>query len=162
MSHRSLILHIDGIEGDCCHPQYVGWMNVLWFSFGGTGEFGQNRPAHSASMTMFAGRISPTLQLACLRGDRFKTACFVALSPSGDTERFHGAMEGVWITGFQYQGEAMDRPIHSLELTFSGMETKAYAAATPPRPPGATLPPVRFHPRKFGRSDRLNRGSGRR
>jgi type VI protein secretion system component Hcp len=144
MPHRGLILHIDGIEGDCRHPRYGGWINILWFSFGGSGEFGQNRPAHSASMTMHAGRISPRLQIACLRGDRFKFASFVALSPSGDAERFHGAMEAVRVSGFQYQGEAMDRPIHSLELTYLAMGSKAQAAVTPSQSEVGTLPTVRL------------------
>src|SRR5262245_59695490 len=122
--NSGLILQIDGIEGDCRHPRYGGWMNVLWFSFGGAGEFGQNRPTHVASMKMLVGRISTTLQVACLRGDRFRSASLVALHPSGVTERFHGAMEDVRITGFQYEGYALDRAIHSLELTYHVMESR--------------------------------------
>jgi type VI protein secretion system component Hcp len=148
MTNPGLLLQIDGIDGDCRHPRYGGWMNVLWFSFGGAGEFGQNRPAHSASMKMFAGRISPFLQIACLRGDRFRFASLVALNLSGEAERFHGAMEDVRITGFQYQGEVMERPIHSLELTFFSMEPREMmdVAPTTPRPatpPRPAMPPVR-------------------
>jgi type VI protein secretion system component Hcp len=136
MTNPGLLLNIDGIDGDCRHPRYGGWMNVLWFSFGGAGEFGQNRPAHSASLKMFAGRISPVLQIACLRGDRFRSASLVALNLSGEAERFRGAMEDVRITGFQYQGEVMDRPIHSLELAFFSMESRETSDVTPtsPRP----------------------------
>jgi type VI protein secretion system component Hcp len=162
MPQRGLILHIDGIDGDCRHPRYGGWINVLWFSFGGSGEFGQNRPAHSASMTMFAGRISPRLQIACLRGDRFRSASFVALSPSGETERFHGAMEAVRVSGIQYQGEAMDQPIHSLELTYSIMEPKTQAAVMPSQSEGVTLPAVQLRHHDPDRCDGNVRGVGRR
>jgi hypothetical protein len=145
MRNAGLLLLIDGIDGDCRHPRYGGWMNVLWFSFGGAGEFGQNRPGHVATMTMFGRPVSARLQYACLRGDRFRSAAFVALNVAGDAERFHGAMDDVRITGFQYQGEAMDRPIHSLELTFFSMEprVRTEVTGTLPRPSGFNPPPVR-------------------
>jgi type VI protein secretion system component Hcp len=124
MQNPGLLLQIDGINGDCRHPLYPGWMNILWFSFGGAGEFGQNRPGHSASIQMFVGRVSTYLQIACLRGDRFRTASLVALNPSRTGERFHGAMDDVRISGFQYQGSSLDRAIHALEITYHGMELR--------------------------------------
>jgi hypothetical protein len=74
MSSRGLLLQIDDFHGDCRHPRYAGWIDLLWFSFGGKGEFGQYRPAQSASMKMSVGRTSTDLKLAYRRGDRFRSA----------------------------------------------------------------------------------------
>ena len=137
MNNPGLLLQIEGIDGDCRHPSYPGWMNVLWFSFGGAGEFGQNRPGHSVSIQMFVGRVSTFLQIACLRGDRFPSASLVALNPSRTGKRFHGLMDDVRISGFQYQGLSLDRAIHALEITYHGMELQEapeVLVALPPEP----------------------------
>lgn len=124
MSNPGLLLQIEGLLGDCRHPQYFGWMDLLWFSFGGAGEFGQNRPTHLATLTMPVGRISTTLQIASLRNGRFKAATLVALNPTRTGERFRAVMEDVRVGGFQFQGYSGDRPIHSLELRFFNMEVQ--------------------------------------
>ena len=134
MTHRGLLLHIEDFHGDCRDHRYRGWIDLLWFSFGGAGEFGQIRPVHSAYMKLFVGRISTDLQLAFLRGDRFRSASFVALNHDHTAERFHAAMEQVRITGFQFEGTSLDRAVHSLELTFFAMtprETPDVPAALP-------------------------------
>ena len=48
MLNPGLLLHIDGIQGDCRIPHYLGWMDTFWFSFGGTGEYGQSRHGNLA------------------------------------------------------------------------------------------------------------------
>jgi len=140
MTDPGLLLHIDGLEGDCRQPGYEGWIDLLWFSFGGAGEFGQNRPVHRATMTLFVSRVSTVLQIACLRNIRFRSADLVALTPTRTGEKFRGAMEQVRITGFQFQGSSGDRAIHSLELSFFSL------GALPPavRPPAvaAVLTPA--------------------
>jgi hypothetical protein len=128
------MLQIEDFHGDCRHPRYAGWIDLLWFSFDGTGEFGHNRPAHTASMKLFVGRISTDLQLACLRGDRFRSASFVALNHDCTAERYSATMEQVRITGFQFEGSSLDRAVHSLELTFLAMtprETPEVPTALP-------------------------------
>jgi len=134
MTTRGLMLRIEDFHGDCRYPRYAGWIDLLWFSFGGSGEFGQNRPVHSAAMKLFVGRISTDLQLAYLRGDRFRSASLVALNHNHTAERFHAAMDQVRITGFQFEGTSLDRAVHSLELTFFAMtprETPDVPAALP-------------------------------
>jgi hypothetical protein len=121
MTSRGLMLQIQEFHGDCRHPRYAGWIDLLWFSFDGTGEFGHNRPAHSASMKLFVGRISTDLQLACLQGERFRSASFVALNHNYTAERFYAKMEEVRITGFKFEGSSLDRAVHSLELSFLSM-----------------------------------------
>jgi hypothetical protein len=124
MLNPGLLLHIDGIQGDCRIPHYLGWMDTFWFSFGGTGEYGQSRHGNLATMTMPVGRISTSLQLASLRNERFPNATLVALSPTYDSEKFRWNIVDVTITGFQFQGYSMDMPIHSLELKFGALEEK--------------------------------------
>jgi hypothetical protein len=118
------LLRIEDVHGDCRHPRYEGWIDLLWFSFAGSGEFGQNRAAHLASMKLFVGRISTDLQLASLRGDRFRSASFVALNHDRTAERFRAAMKQVRITGFQFEGTSLDRAVHSLELNFFSMSAR--------------------------------------
>lgn len=150
MSNPGLMLQIDGLLGDCKNPRYYGWMDLFWFSFGGAGEFGQNRPSHLATMTMPVGRISTTLQIACLRHRRYRSASLVALNQNHTTEKFHAVMEDVKITGFQFQGYSGDMPIHSLEISYFSMEMKNpadlpdklrgdLAAGPPARPTGIRL-----------------------
>lgn len=140
MRNPGLMLWIDGIDGDCRDPRYPGWMNVLWFSFCGAGEFGQNRPGHTAAVQMFVGPVSTDLQIACLRGDRFRTATLVALNSTSSGERFHGAMKDVRISGFQFQGSSLGRAIHSLEISFFGMEL---LPASPGPVPSGESPVIR-------------------
>lgn len=139
MINPGLLLHIDGIQGDCRIPHYLGWMDTFWFSFGGTGEYGQSRHGNLATMTMPVGRISTSLQLASLRNERFPNATLVALSPTYDSEKFRWNIVDVTITGFQFQGYSMDMPIHSLELKFGALEDKKpLSAADLLAPPKST------------------------
>lgn len=146
MINPGLLLHIEGIQGDCKIPHYQGWMDTFWFSFGGTGEYGQSRHGNLATMTMPVGRISTSLQLASLRNDRFPKATLVALNPNYDSEKFRWHIVDVTITGFQFQGYSMDMPIHSLELKFGALEEKKPLTAadllSPPKPAVILSPKV--------------------
>ena len=124
MKNAGLLLEIDGLLGDSQNPHYRGWMDLCWFSFGGSGEFGQTRPTDLATMTMPVSRVSTTLQLACLHGERFAEATFVALNPNHTAEICRATMRELQVLDFQFRGYSGDMPIHSLELRFSKLKTK--------------------------------------
>lgn len=128
MNNAGLLLEIDGLQGNSRHSHYPGWMDLCWFSFGGSGEFGHTRPNEIAALTMPVSRISTYLQLACLRGERFESATFVALNPSFQTEICRGEMLDVKITDFQFRGSSGDLSIHSLELRFAKLKINTNAA----------------------------------
>jgi hypothetical protein len=116
MPQASLLFFLQGIDGDTPNPHYAGWMDLVWFSLGGSGEFGQTRPASVITLTMLVGKLSTTIQLACLNQRRFSQGEIVAIDPVTSSEKLRMELQGVQITGCQFLSYTGDQSLQTFEL----------------------------------------------
>jgi type VI secretion system secreted protein Hcp len=129
----SLILELDGIQGESIQRGHEGGMDLVGFSWGaersgahasGGGGGAGKVSVHDISITKFVDKASPELMLRCANGQHIKEAV-ITMRKAGGTQQEYlvVTLKDVMITSYSLRsGDGDARPMEEVSLNFTTFE----------------------------------------